>query len=71
MKMSDAKIRERIRHLRTKLPPPPWSRVRPIIVGGLAQIADDRVVELRVAGFSPSGRTIVVATTADITFISR
>jgi hypothetical protein len=39
--------------------------------GDLARIADDRVVELRAAGFLPSGRTIVVATTADITFISR
>ena len=38
----DADFRERVRRLRTEPPPPPWSLVRAILVGGLTDVGFGR-----------------------------
>jgi hypothetical protein len=56
---------------RVVLQPPGADVITERFASGCVQIADSAVSDLRVAGFSPDGRTLVVATAADITLWTR
>lgn len=51
---------------RVVLQPPGADVIIEQFASGCVQIADSAVVEVRAAGFSPDGRTLVVATSADL-----